>query len=53
MLPSLEGKIVGGENVTIEAFPYMASVRIFGQHICGGTIIDEETILTSAHCVYA
>ncbi|GBP90544.1 Trypsin-1 [Eumeta japonica] len=42
--------VVGGEPVPIEEFPYQVSVRIMDQHVCGGTIIHEQFILTAAHC---
>lgn len=31
--------------------PYMASLREYGRHICGGVILDDRTILTAAHCL--
>ncbi|GBP39019.1 Trypsin-3 [Eumeta japonica] len=43
--------VVGGEPARIEDFPYMASLRFFGSHICGGTIIHERFILTAGHCL--
>ena len=33
------------------AYPYQISLRRRGGHICGGTIIDENTIITAAHCL--
>ncbi|KAJ8672558.1 hypothetical protein QAD02_003817 [Eretmocerus hayati] len=40
----------GGTIVQIENHPYVASVRLNGGHHCGGTILTENIILTSAHC---
>lgn len=46
----LDGRIVDGEDTTIEEFPHQISLRFLGDHNCGGSIIDEYTILTAAHC---
>lgn len=43
-------KIVGGQNTTVEHLPYQASLRYYGMHICGGVIINRNTILSGAHC---
>lgn len=48
--PSINGKIVGGENTTIEAYPYQVSLEVFKQHDCGGSILSPKVILTAAHC---
>ncbi|GBP88781.1 Trypsin-1 [Eumeta japonica] len=42
--------VVGGETAPIEDFPYQVSVKVKNKHICGGTIIHEQFILTAAHC---
>ncbi|XP_055919661.1 trypsin-4-like [Eupeodes corollae] len=44
------GRIVGGYVVDIGSYPYMVSVRSNDRHICGGSIIAPDTILTAAHC---
>ncbi|CAH1400195.1 unnamed protein product [Nezara viridula] len=44
-------KIVGGVEVPIEKFPYQVSIRIYGQHVCGGSLIDHHHVLTAGHCV--
>ncbi|XP_013113226.1 trypsin beta [Stomoxys calcitrans] len=52
LVPDLEGRVVGGEDTTIEEFPHQVSVRILGGHSCGGSIINSRTVLTAAHCIY-
>ena len=53
LLPFVEG-IFGGVPVTeAEEFPFLARITAYGigtYHICVGTILSEELILTSGHC---
>lgn len=44
-------KIVGGVETTIAKRPYQVSVEYSGSHLCGGSIMNENNILTSAQCV--
>ncbi|KAG0428803.1 hypothetical protein HPB47_024235 [Ixodes persulcatus] len=44
-------QIVGGSDATPLEFPWQISLRISGQHICGGSIINKQHILTAAHCI--
>ncbi len=48
-------KIVGGEDVDIEDYPWQVSLQMTpvfgGGAFCGGTIISEEWIVTAAHCL--
>ncbi|XP_014474147.1 PREDICTED: trypsin-2-like [Dinoponera quadriceps] len=43
--------IVGGFMAKEGQFPYQVSLRSYGSHYCGGSIIGETHILTAAHCV--
>ncbi|KAL7305309.1 hypothetical protein TKK_0002440 [Trichogramma kaykai] len=48
---SPNGRIYGGEEVVIETYPYQVSLQYGDKHMCGGSIIDKEWILTAGHCV--
>lgn len=49
-LDSNVGLIVGGEQTTIERFPWTVSLQRLGSHFCGGSIISTTRILSAAHC---
>ena len=42
--------IVNGTSTTIEKIPFQVSIRFHNEHNCAATILDENTILTAAHC---
>lgn len=45
-------RVVGGEDATLHEFPYQISIRSpSGEHHCGGSILNENYILTAAHCI--
>ncbi|XP_014236172.1 trypsin-1-like [Trichogramma pretiosum] len=44
------GRIVGGEEASIENHPWLVSLQALGFHVCGGSIISETLVLTAAHC---
>ncbi|XP_026744926.1 trypsin, alkaline C-like [Trichoplusia ni] len=54
--PRDPSRIVGGDLTTIDKYPSMAALLFsqnlvqFGQ-ICGGTIINNRSILSAAHCI--
>ncbi|MFP2960996.1 trypsin-like serine protease [Myxococcus sp. 1LA] len=48
---SSERAIIGGTVTTIEDNPWQVSLRSNGFHLCGGVILNENWVLTVAHCV--
>ncbi|KAI4459637.1 polyserase-related [Holotrichia oblita] len=49
-VPIPDGRIVGGEPVTIEQHPYQVSVQLLSSHWCGGSIVTDRFIVSAAHC---
>ena len=51
----ISGRIVGGEDVDIEDYPWQVSLQLKpeygGSHFCGGTIVNEEWVITASHCL--
>ncbi|KAL4966139.1 serine protease [Aspergillus stella-maris] len=42
--------IVGGDDATIEEYPYQIALLSSGSLICGGSIISNQYVVTAAHC---
>jgi len=42
--------IYGGEDAPMDRYPYTVSLQVKGKHVCGGSLITSNLVLTAAHC---
>jgi trypsin len=51
-----QSRVIGGFPIDIKEAPYQVSIQeIYGSiksHICGGTLITLNVVITTAHCTY-
>ncbi|NXX77733.1 TMPSD protease, partial [Urocolius indicus] len=48
----ISGRIIGGTETSVSKWPWQVSVQYGPIHICGGTIIAAQWVLTAAHCFF-
>lgn len=49
--PAKNGKfIVGGEAAAQGEFPYIVALLSGNFQFCGGTLVNEDTVVTAGHC---
>nr|XP_009422519.3 transmembrane protease serine 13 isoform X3 [Pan troglodytes] len=51
-LRAMTGRIVGGALASDSKWPWQVSLHFGTTHICGGTLIDAQWVLTAAHCFF-
>lgn len=46
-------RIIDGQQVASsdDTWQFVVSLQLFGQHYCGGSLIDPEWVVTAGHCV--
>lgn len=45
------GRVVGGKEASKGSQPWIAAIYRDGKFVCGGSMINDEWVLTAAHCV--
>ncbi|XP_069507947.1 serine protease 27-like [Ambystoma mexicanum] len=51
-MPSVSDRIVNGQDAVEGAWPWQVSLQVDNKHICGGSVITENWIVSAAHCYY-
>ncbi|XP_074087702.1 ovochymase-2 [Macrotis lagotis] len=46
----LFNRIVGGQAAVAWSWPWQVSLQIAAEHLCGGTVIGKNWVVTAAHC---
>eukprot|EP00794_Sanderia_malayensis_P005553 gene5553-6238_t len=48
----VQGRVIGGVEAEAHSWPWSVALLRFGGYFCGGTLIDEQWVLSAAHCIY-
>ncbi|XP_067896124.1 enteropeptidase [Heterodontus francisci] len=52
LAPKDVGKIVGGNDAIDGTWPWIVSLYFGGRYVCGATLVNEQWLVSAAHCVY-
>uniref|UniRef100_A0A2K6GG58 Serine protease 8 n=1 Tax=Propithecus coquereli TaxID=379532 RepID=A0A2K6GG58_PROCO len=45
-----QARITGGSSATPGQWPWQVSITYDGNHVCGGSLVSEQWVLSAAHC---
>jgi len=48
----MQNRIIQGNEATPHSWPWMCSLQVYNEHVCGCSIVTPTWIITAAHCMY-
>ncbi|XP_033728734.1 trypsin beta-like [Pecten maximus] len=51
LLSGKSSRIINGDDVQIDNYPWQASLQFGSSHICGAAVVSSKVAITAAHCL--